>query len=204
VVLRTSLAMFLNESPGIKVIGEGADGEAAYQLVEELHPDVLLLDLNMPGTSGLTILPRLRASFPKLKILVLTERDEDIYIMKALRSGANGYVLKTTEEKELQLAVRDVAAGNMVLGHGVAEKVIAGLTEFQGGAPLNAIELDILICVAAGAEKPEIGRRLGMPEDDIISSLIHIIDTLKVRSETEAALMALRGGWISLDKIHNF
>lgn len=204
VVLRTSLSMFLDGNEGISVIGEASDGEEAYQLVKELSPDVLLLDLNMPGTSGLTVLPRLRAEFPKLRILVLTGRDENIYIMRALRAGANGYVLKTIEERELQLAVKNVAAGNMVLGHGVAEKVVAGLSEFEGSTPLNAIELDILMSVAAGADKPTIAQRLGMPEDEVTATLIHIIDTLKVKSETDAALMALRAGWISLDKLHNY
>lgn len=203
VVLRTSLALFLDGCEGIEVVGEGSDGEAAYRLIKEHKPDVLLLDLNMPGTSGLTILPRLRDEFPDLKILVLTGRDENIYIMKALRAGAHGYILKTIEEKELQLAVQNVAAGNMVLGHGVAEKVIAGLSQFEDGAPLNAIELDLLMCVAAGIDKQDIAQRLGMPEEEVTATLIHIIDALNVRSETDAALMALRAGWISLDEVHN-
>lgn len=204
VILRTSLGMFLNDCPGISVVGEASDGEEAYKLVELQHPHVLLLDLNMPGTNGLEILPRLRRDFPKLKVLVLTGRDENVYIMRALRAGANGYVLKTIEEKELELAVQNVAAGNMVLGHGVAEKVVAGLSKFEEGKPLNAIELDILICVAAGLEKHETARKLGMSEDEVTANLIHIIDTLKVKSETDAALIALRAGWISVDTIHNF
>lgn len=204
VILRTSLAMYLDESDGIRVVGEGADGEEAYELVKALNPQVLLLDLNMPGTSGLTILPRLRQDFPKLKVLVLTGRDENTYIMSALRAGASGYVLKSIEEEELQLAVKNVAAGNMVLGHGVAEKVVAGLSDFEDGTPLNAIEMDILRLVAMGIEKPEVAHRLGIPEDELTANMIHIIDTLKVRSETDAALMALRAGWISLQELHNF
>jgi serine/threonine protein kinase len=203
VILRTSLSLFLDSCEGIKVVGEAANGDEAYKTVQEFKPRVLLLDLNMPGTSGLTILPRLRQDFPDLKILVLTGRDENIYIMKALRAGANGYILKTIEEKELQLAVEDVAAGNMVLGHGVAEKVVAGLGQIEK-EPLDAIERDILLCVAAGLDKPTIAHRMGMPEDEVTSALIQIIDTLKVKGETDAALMALRAGWISLDEVHNF
>jgi serine/threonine protein kinase len=204
VILRTSLSMFLDESEGIRVLGEASDGSEAYEVVKEKNPDVLLLDLNMPGTNGLEILPRLRKDFPKLKILVLTGRDENVYIMKALRAGANGYILKTIEEAELRLAVQNVAAGNMVLGQGVAEKVIAGLSEFENSVPLNAIELDILRCVAAGLDRPAVATRLGMPEDDVMTSLIRILDTLKVKSETEAALMGLRAGWIKLDDVHTF
>ncbi|MBZ0309531.1 MAG: response regulator transcription factor, partial [Anaerolineae bacterium] len=203
VILRTSLALFLDSCEGIKVVGEAANGDEAYKMVLEHTPRVLLLDLNMPGTSGLTILPSLRQDFPNLRILVLTGRDENIYIMKALRAGANGYILKTIEEKELQLAVEDVAAGNMVLGHGVAEKVVAGLGQIEK-EPLDAIERDIMLCVAAGLDKPTIAHRMGIPEDEITAMLIHIIDSLKVKSETDAALMALRAGWISLDEVHNF
>lgn len=201
VILRTSLSLYLDECDGITVVGEASDGDAAYEMVKERQPDVLLLDLNMPKTNGLVVLPRLRKDFPALKILVLTGRDEDIYIMRALRSGANGYILKTVEEAELQLAVRNVAAGNMILGQGVAEKVIMGLSEFEDGVPLNAIELDVLRSVAAGMDKDKVASRLGMPQDDVTTAMIRIIDTLKVKSETDAALMALRAGWISLDDI---
>ncbi len=203
VILRTSLALFLDSCEGMKVVGEASNGDEAYKLVKEINPKVLLLDLNMPGTSGLTILPSLRQDFPDLKVLVLTGRDENIYIMRALRAGANGYILKTIEEKELQLAVENVASGNMVLGHGVAEKVVAGLGQVEK-EPLDAIQRDILLCIAAGLDKPTIAHRLGMPEDEITSNLITIIDSLKVKSETDAALMALRAGWISLDEVHNF
>ncbi|MFP4322269.1 MAG: protein kinase domain-containing protein [Anaerolineales bacterium] len=204
VILRTSLAMFLNDCPGIRVVGEGSDGDEAYNLVGELQPDVLLLDLNMPRTNGLAILPRLREDFPGVKILVLTGRDENVYIMRALRSGAHGYVLKTIEEKELELAVHNVAGGSMVLGSGVAEKVVAGLSEFEDGTPLNAIQLDVLLCVAAGLEKSEIAQKLGMAVDDVTGHLIKIIDTLNVRTGEDAALLALRAGWISLDSVHKF
>jgi serine/threonine protein kinase len=204
VILRTSLSLYLDECEGITVVGEASDGDAAYDMVKEKQPDVLLLDLNMPKTNGLVVLPHLRKDFPKLKILVLTGRDEDIYIMRALRAGANGYILKTVEEAELQLAVRNVAAGNMILGQGVAEKVIMGLSEFEDGVPLNAIELDVLRSVAAGMDKDQVATRLGMPQDDVTTFMIRIIDTLKVKSETDAALMALRAGWISLDDIQKF
>jgi DNA-binding NarL/FixJ family response regulator len=205
VVLRQSLAFFLNDCKAINVLDQASDGDEAYELVKKYEPDVLILDLNMPRTNGLAILPRLRQDFPDVKILILTGRDENVYIMKALRAGASGYVLKTIEEKDLELAVHDIAAGNMVLGHGVAEKVIAGLSEFDGDEiPLNAIELDVLLCIAAGLDKAETAERLGMDTDEITGHMIHIIDTLKVKSETDAALMALRANWISLDKVHGF
>ena len=205
VVLRQSLAFFLDDCKAIKVLDQAGDGDQAYELVAKYEPDVLILDLNMPRTNGLAILPKLREDFPDVRILILTGRDENVYIMKALRAGANGYVLKTIKESELELAVHDVAAGNMVLGHGVAEKVIAGLSEFdEDDIPLNAIELDVLLCVAAGLDKEDTAERLGMDIDEVTNHMIHIIDTLKVKNETDAALMALRGNWISLDSVHDF
>lgn len=204
VILRMSLASFLDERDGISVVGEASDGDSAYELVKEKLPQVLILDLNMPKTNGLAILPKLRKDFPELKILVLTGRDENVYIMRALRSGANGYLLKTTNEDDLERAVHNVMNGTMVLGQGVAEKVISGLSEFEDGMPLNAIQLDILRLVAQGTEKADIANRLGMDEDSLMVEIIRMIDTLKVRSETDAALMALRAGWISLEELHSF
>jgi len=203
VILRTSLSMYLDDCEGIRVVGEASNGDEAYELVKEKNPDVLLLDLNMPGTNGLTILPQIRQEFKDLKILILTGRDENIYIMRALRAGANGYVLKTIEDKDLELAVQNVASGSMVLGSGVAEKVIAGLSEFEDGIPLNAIQLDMLMFVAQGTDKEDIAARMGFDDVEVTQTLIEILDTLKVKSETEAALMALRAGWISLDRLHN-
>ncbi|HVO43579.1 MAG TPA: protein kinase, partial [Aggregatilineales bacterium] len=125
--LRAPLAAYLELSGDIAVVGEAGDGQEAIDQVAEYKPDVLMLDLNMPNVSGLEALPKIKREHPEVKVLVLTGRDETPYIMQALRSGANGYLLKTAAEEEVVNAVRDVYAGGMVLGQGIAERIVDGL-----------------------------------------------------------------------------
>ncbi len=202
---RQSLAYFLGDIQGFSVVGQGSDGQEAYEWVKQEEPDVLLLDLNMPGTSGMAILPRIRAEYPEVKVLVLTGRDEQTYIMEALRAGAHGYVLKTSSENDLAQSIREVMTGRLILGRGVAEKVVDYLMERDvQDTPLNGTEQDILTCVAAGFDNAEVGRRLGLGEMDVARYLMTIVDRLEVSSKTEAALVALRAGWIRLDELHKF
>ena len=202
---RQSLAYFLGDIQGFSVVGQASDGQEAYELIKVEEPDVLLLDLNMPGTSGMAILPRIRAEYPEVKVLVLTGRDEQTYIMEALRAGAHGYVLKTSSENDLAQSVREVTTGRLILGRGVAEKVVDYLMDRDiQETPLNGTEQDILTCVAAGFDNAEVGRRLGLDEMDVARYLMAIVDRLEVTSKTDAALVALRAGWIRLDELHKF
>ena len=206
VLTRTSLAYFLDDLQGLEVVGQASNGDEAYAIVGEKNPDVLLLDLNMPGTNGLVILPRIRKEYPNVKVLMLTGREENSLIMRALRAGAHGYVLKTSSEDDLQQAVREVATGRLVLGHGVAERLVGGLMTEQdaGESPLDGLQKDILTLVAAGLKDGDIAHEVGMPEDEMVETLMRAIDTLGVTSRTDAALVALRAGWISLDEVQRF
>ncbi len=202
VILRATLATVLDTSNEIEVIGEGADGQQAIDLVAELKPDVLLLDLNMPKMSGLAALPEIKRIAPGVKVLVLTGRDENSYIMRALRAGANGYMLKTATEKELVQAVHDVFGGNVVLGQGVAERIVQGLQTMNETDPLTEEERDVLRCIAIGDEENSaIARRLGWDELHVTRMIMKVIDKLGVKTRTDASLMALRAGWISVDDL---
>lgn len=202
---RQSLAYFLEDIQGFSVVGQASDGQEAFDLIAQHQPDVVLLDLNMPGTSGMAILPKIRSDYPEVKVLVLTGRDENSYIMEALRAGAHGYVLKTSSENDLADAVREVTTGRLILGRGVAERVVEYLMQREAeDQPLSGTEQDILTCVAAGIDNPNIAKRLGMEETEVARKLMGIMDKLKVSSRTEAALMALRAGWIRLDELHKF
>ena len=205
-ILRTSLAMYLDESEGIEVVGEADDGHQALDLLREKQPDVLLLDLNMPGIGGLEILPQIRETWPDIKVLILTGRDEDQYIMRALRAGAHGYILKTAGERELIQAVFDVAEGNLILGRGVAERVVQGL--MGGGSPntkaLGELERAILIGIAAGLTNDQIAERLRIDPQIVAEQLMQLLDRFGVKSRTEASLVALRDGLILLEDLHNF
>jgi two-component system nitrate/nitrite response regulator NarL len=200
VILRATLATVLDSSGEIEVLGEGSNGEEAIKLVDQLKPDVLLLDLNMPVMSGLTALPQIKQTNPGVKVLVLTGRDETSYIMRALRGGANGYMVKTASEAELIQAVRDVNGGNLVLGQGVAERIVQGLQLMSQIDPLTEEERDVLRCIAIGDEdNAAIARRLGWDETHATRIVIQVIDKLGVKTRVDASLTALRAGWISVD-----
>jgi DNA-binding NarL/FixJ family response regulator/tRNA A-37 threonylcarbamoyl transferase component Bud32 len=199
-ILRATLATVLGNSGEIAIIGQGGDGQQAIDLADQLQPDLILLDLNMPRKSGLAALPELKAAHPEIKVLVLTGRDENAYIMRALRSGANGYMLKTANEHELLQAVRDVQAGGLVLGEGVAERIVQSLRLMDQMDPLNEDERDVLRCIAIGDEENAlIAKRLGWDELHTTRTVMSVIDKLGVKSRTDAALTALRAGWISVD-----
>jgi len=205
-ILRMSLAMYLADNPSIEVVGQADDGEHALEMVREVKPDVLLLDLNMPGLSGLDILPQLRRDWPNLKVLVLTGRDEDSYIMRALSAGAHGYVLKTITEEELTQAVRDVWDGQLVLGRGVAERVVKGYVHQgeSGAEQLSELDRALLTGIATGLTNDQIGERLNIDPQLVTEQLMVLIDQLGAKSRTEASLIALRKGWVLLEDLHNF
>ncbi len=201
-ILRATLATVLGNSGEIAIIGQGGDGQQAIDLADQLQPDLILLDLNMPRKSGLAALPELKAAHPEIKVLVLTGRDENAYIMRALRFGANGYMLKTANEHELLQAVRDVQAGALVLGEGVAERIVQSLRLMDQMDPLNEDERDVLRCIAIGDEDNAlIARRLGWDELQTTRTVMSVIDKLGVKTRTDAALVGLRSGWISVDDI---
>ncbi len=204
-ILRMSLAMFLDDTDGIEVVGEADNGAHALEIVRAQQPDVLLLDLDMPGMSGLEALPQIRDTWPQIRVLVLTGQTEDAYIMHALRAGAHGYILKTTEETALIQAVRDVMKGHMVLGHGVAERVAQGfVTQQSEGEPFSELERVILIGIAAGLSNDQIAERLRIDPQLVDEQLRDLISKFGAKTRTETSLIALRRGVIKLEDVHSF
>lgn len=201
-LLRRTLASFLQTTGDIIVMAEAGDGEQALQQTLANQPDVLLLDLNMPGKTGLDVLPEIRRQAPDVKVLVLTGRDDDLYIMRALRAGAHGYVLKSTDEDKLVESIRKVMQDEMVLGRGVAEKVVGGMLSGPNAKKLDEREMDVLLHVAAGLENEQIGERLKLGITQLIEINASIMDKLGVRDRNAAALKAISTGLVLLEDIH--
>ena len=202
-VLRKALVGALETRSEFVVIAEAADGDGALRQTLALMPDVLLLDLNMPGRGGLDVLPELRAQAPGVKVLVLTGREESGYIVRALRAGANGYILKSSDEEELVEAIIKVSRGHLVLGRGVTEKVVTGLLgEPVSEAELTENERRLLLFVARGYSNEAIAREFKLAMPLIIETLAGVMNKLGARDRNEAALVALRDGHILLDELH--
>jgi serine/threonine protein kinase/DNA-binding CsgD family transcriptional regulator len=201
-VLRRSLVNLLSQRDDLMVIGEASDGEAALAQTLELQPDVLVLDLNMPKLGGLDVLPLVRARAPKVRVLVLTGRDEDWYITQALRAGAHGYVLKSDSENSLIDAIRKVGAGGMVLGQGVSEIVMEMVRSRGADTKLTEEERKVLLLVAGGLDNSAIAERLGQDLISVIEALASAMNKMGSKDRHAAALTALRQGDILLDELH--
>lgn len=202
-LLRRTLASYLEQQDGFVVLAEAGDGDSALTQTLALKPDVLILDLNMPGKGGLDILPDLRQQAPDVKVLVLTGREDDIYILRALRAGAHGYVLKSTDEVKLVESIRKVMDDEMVLGRGVAEKVVGGLMGRNDAKQLSEQEMKVLLHIARGYENDEITDKLNIGMTAMIEVMANIMNKLEVRDRSAAALKALRTGLITLEDLHD-
>ncbi len=197
-ILMMALVALLSERPEFLVVGQAGDGAAALEMVTEHKPDVLLLDLNMPVRSGLDVLPEIRRAAPDTKVLVLTGRNEDFYIIQALRAGAHGYLLKSAAEADLVEGIHKVLDGQLVLGAGVAEKIVTGMLH---AAPITEDERRLLLLVAGGLDNEAIAARLDISIITVVETLARAMDKLGARDRNGAALAAVRLGYIPLDEL---
>ena len=204
-VVRKGIREFLEGESDITVVAEAADGDEAIALVAEHAPDVAVLDIQMPGVSGIEATRRIKGEHPNVRVLVLTAYDDDPYIFALLQAGASGYILKTADSAELVQAVRAVHRGESALDPAVAQKVIQQLTL---GRPLGAQtsvealtdrEGEVLRLVAKGLTNKAIGQTLGISDRTVQGHLANIYGKLNVGSRTEAVTEALKQGWITIE-----
>lgn len=208
-VVRAGTRQLLERQPDMRVIGEASNGEEAVRLAVQLKPDVVIMDVRMPGMSGVEATRRIKQEVPQVAVLVLTAHDDDEYIFALLQAGANGYLLKTAEIDELVRAIRAVASGRSMLDPTVAGKLMAQFAsgrapaewasdvkkdEFEG---LTERELEILRLVGKGLTNKEIGRKLFISDRTVQAHLSNIFSKLGVGSRTEAAMYAVRRGWVT-------
>lgn len=197
-VVRDGLAAMLSTQPDLKVVGEAATGTEAVRRAAELVPDVVLMDLQMPGMDGTAATAAIRAALPGVRVLVLTTYDTDADITAAVDAGAVGYLLKDTGRHELCEAVRTAARGGAALSPTVAAKVLAHLRG-ERAAGLSGRELEVLSAVARGQGNKQIARALRLSEATVKTHLLHIYTKLDVGDRTAAVTAALGRGIIRMD-----
>jgi DNA-binding NarL/FixJ family response regulator len=197
-VMRQGLAALLSSLEGIAVVGQAADGKEVVREAVLHKPDVVLLDLQMPGTDGFTALRELARAVPSTAVCVLTMFDDDDSLFAAMRAGAQGYLLKGAEQEEIERAVRGVASGEAVFGPGVARRVLAQLTAppkaEQPFPELTPRELEVLDLLAAGLAVREIGSRLGIAGKTVSNVVSSILVKLQLTDRAQAAVVAREAG----------
>lgn len=200
-MLREGLVAVLSTQPDFEVVGEAADGSEAVRLAEALRPDVILLDLEMPGTDGVAALERLRDSGSEVRAVVFTAYDTDERILGALRAGARGYLLKGASRAEIFDAVRTVYAGGSLLQPGVTARVLEHLGRGDEGARANQLtprELEVLDLISEGLQNSEIAERLFVTERTVKFHVSSILAKLGADNRTEAVAIAARRGLIRM------
>jgi DNA-binding NarL/FixJ family response regulator len=194
-VVRQGLRTFLDLQDDLEVVGESADGESCVDEAERLRPDVILLDLRMPGADGVAALHGLREAGNPAKVLVITSFTEPSAVLPAVRAGASGYVYKDVDPPALAAAIRSVHAGHVLLHPDVARLLASGDAR-PAGADLTAREQEVLVEVARGRSNREIARALSLSEKTVKTHVSAILGKLGVQDRTQAALHAVRSGLV--------
>jgi DNA-binding NarL/FixJ family response regulator len=194
-VVRQGLRTFLDLQEDITVVGEAADGAGCVAAAERLRPDVVLLDLRMPGSDGVEALRGLRERGSPARVLVITSYPEPASVLPAVRAGAAGYVYKDVDPPALAAAIRAVHAGHVLLHPDVARLLAAGEAT-PAGVRLTARERQVLAEIAHGRSNREIARALALSEKTVKTHVSAILTKLGVQDRTQAALYAVRTGLV--------
>ncbi|AEM87401.1 response regulator transcription factor [Streptomyces violaceusniger] len=206
-MVRQGFTVLLNAEPDIEVVGQAVDGADAIDQVAELAPDVVLMDIRMPGVGGIEATRRLtEPAGATVKILVLTTFDLDEYVYEALRAGASGFLLKDASADELAHAVRVVAAGDALLAPNITKRLIGEFSRVSAAAPrgplrdrvgdLTERETEVLTLIAQGLSNAEIAARLVVAEQTVKTHVSRILFKLGLRDRTQAAVFAYETGLV--------
>jgi DNA-binding NarL/FixJ family response regulator len=198
-VVRDGLRGMLESQPDFEVVGEAGDGSEAVQQVENLKPDIVLMDLRMPVMDGVTALGEIKANNPQVQVLVLTTYDSDADILPAIEAGAAGYLLKDSSKEELYDGIRAAARGETVLAPAVAARLV-GRMRAPAEEKLSSREVEVLQLVAEGASNSEIAQQLHISQATVKSHLVNIFRKLGVSDRTAAVTMALRKDILRLEQ----
>jgi DNA-binding NarL/FixJ family response regulator len=204
-VVCEGLQAILKTVPGLQVVGTAREGAEALDLLPTARPDVVLMDLKMPGMNGIQATRLIREKYPEVRVLVLTTYDADEWVFDAIRSGASGYLLKDTPREGLVRAIQDTAQGRTPVDSAVAGKLFAQISKQSHpadsgiAAQLSERELDVLRLLARGLSNAEIAGRLHLSEGTVRNYVSAIFTRLGVSDRTQAAVIALRYGLVDLN-----
>ena len=201
-LFRRGLARLLEEDPRIALVGQAADGHDAVKKAAALRPDVVLMDLRMPGMDGAEATQQIIREHPEVKVLILSTFEADSYVLQALKAGASGYILKDAEPAAIASSIMSVLSGERVMAGAVANRVLDMLTgsstpkEFYDG--LTAREVEILKLMAKGQANKQIAFNLKISEKTVRNHISHIYEKLEIYDRSQAVLYAVRKGLVDL------
>ena len=201
-VVREGLKALINAQPGMEVSGEASDGRTACQQVEQLQPDVVVMDVSMPEMNGAQATEQLKQTCPHVKVLALTVHEDKGYLRQLLEAGASGYMLKRAVAEELIHAIRTVAAGGVYLDPTVAGKVVGGFVRKPSakgvaeGSDLSEREIEVVRLIAAGYSNKEIAGQLTLSVKTVETYKARSMEKLGLHSRAEIVRYALQRGWL--------
>jgi two-component system, NarL family, response regulator DegU len=221
-LLREGVKRIINMEKDLEVIGECGDGIQVVELCNTLHPDVVLMDINMPVENGVVATERLKSIFPEIKVIILSIHDDESYVFETLRKGASGYLLKDMEAESLINAIRSVVAGHAYIHPKVTGKLINQLRRMtyldekgvldrenetrETGAkfvhsvnnPLTRREAEVLRLMAEGKSNKSIGEYLFISEKTVKNHVSSILQKMEVDDRTQAVIIAIKNGWVTI------
>lgn len=201
-IVREGLKALVNAEPDMEVVGEAADGDAAYHMTCELRPEVLIVDLSMPEGGGAAAAERVRAECADVKVIALTVHEEPQYVGRLLAAGATGYVLKRAAAADLVRAVRAVALGDTYIDPSIAHTIVSGFLEAEAASPavqddgLSERERDVLVRIAQGFSNKEIAAALGLSVKTVESYKSRVAEKLELRTRVDIVRYAAARGWL--------
>jgi DNA-binding NarL/FixJ family response regulator len=194
VLVREGIAVLLSTEPGMVLVGEACNGREAIQQFRAHRPDITLMDLQMPEMNGLDAITAIRGEFPEAKIIVLTTYQGDVQILRALKAGARGYLLKNAFHKELIETIRAVHAGKKALSPEASYEIAEHATDDA----LTPAEINVLRLIAAGNANKQIADQLSITEETVKGRVKNILSKLDANDRTQAAMIGLKRGIIEL------
>ncbi|MBX5449614.1 response regulator [Thermogemmatispora sp.] len=200
-MVREGLKAMLVSEPDFEIVGEASNAEQAMTLVERLHPDIILLDVRLPGVSGVALCRQVCERYPEIGVIIVTTYTDENLVAECLQAGARGYIVKDIERFDLKRSIRAVARGEAAIDPKAAVAVLAHLRrtpvrQEPAPEPLSAQQLVILRLIAQGLSSREIAAKLYLSENTVKSYVQEILHRLGVKNRTEAVMVAVKQGWL--------